>query len=105
MGWTILSVYLIAKINIFDRETYAKYEQGFMPIFEKYEGRMLSVDENPTVLEGSWPSTRTVISQFKDREAAMAWYNSDEYQELMQNRLKASEGDIIITQDLSSKST
>ena len=104
MGWTILSVYLIAKINIFDRETYAKYEQGFMTIFEKYEGRMLSVDENPTVLEGSWPSTRTVISQFKDREAAMAWYNSDEYQELMQNRLKASEGDIIITQDLSTKS-
>ena len=47
-----MSAYIIAKIQIKDREIYAKYEEGFMPIFEKYQGELLSVDETPTVLEG-----------------------------------------------------
>ena len=95
-----MSAYIIAKIQIEDRETYAKYGEGFMPIFEKYQGELLSVDETPTVLEGSWPETRTVIARFKDKEAALKWYESEEYQELVQYRLQASTADVIITQGI-----
>ena len=95
-----MSAYIIAKIQIKNREIYAKYEKGFMSIFEKYQGELLSVDETPTVLEGSWPETRTVIARFKDREAALKWYKSEEYQELVQYRLQASTADIIISQGI-----
>mgnify|MGYP001406595020 FL=1 len=95
-----MSAYIIAKIQIEDRETYAKYEEGFMPIFEKYQGELLTADETPTVLEGSWPETRTVIARFKDKETALRWYKSEEYQELVQYRLQASTADVIITQGI-----
>ena len=71
-----------------------------MPIFEKYQGELLTVDETPTVLEGSWPETRTVIARFKDKETALRWYKSEEYQELVQYRLQASTADVIITQGI-----
>jgi uncharacterized protein (DUF1330 family) len=35
-----------------------------MEIFSKYAGRVLSVDEAPTVLEGQWSFTRTVLLDF-----------------------------------------
>ena len=95
-----MSAYIIAKIHIKDREIYEKYGEGFMPIFEKYQGELLSVDEAPTVLEGSWPETRTVIARFEDREAALKWYKSEEYQELVQYRLQASTADVIISQGI-----
>jgi uncharacterized protein (DUF1330 family) len=55
-----MPVYLIAQLNIRDRATYAKYGSGFMEIFSRYEGRLLSVDEAPKVIEGEWGYTRTV---------------------------------------------
>ena len=95
-----MSAYIIAKIQIKDREVYARYEEGFMSIFEKFEGELLTVDEAPTVLEGSWPETRTVIARFKDKETALKWYESEEYQEIIQYRLHASTANIIITQSI-----
>ena len=62
-----MSVYILAKIDITDRQVYAKYEEGFMAIFKRYGGRLLSVDEDPMVLEGTWPETRTVMAEFKDK--------------------------------------
>ena len=77
-----MSHYLIAQIVIHDRETYGQYEAGFMPIFNRYKGKMLSVDENPDVLEGQWSCTRTVLVEFPSKQDALDWYQSDEYQQL-----------------------
>lgn len=95
-----MSVYMIAKINITDRETYAKYEAGFMSIFEKHDGRIRSVDESPVVVEGQWPETRTVLVEFPSKASAMIWYESDEYQELAVHRWMSSSADIILIQGL-----
>ena len=88
--------YFIAQIEIIDRDTYAKYEAGFMEIFQSYNGKILSVDENIGVLEGDWPFTRTVLVEFPSKEDALSWYNSDEYQLLAKHRFSASESNIII---------
>lgn len=38
-------VYLVANISeIRDRETYAIYESGFMPLLKKHGGELVSVD-------------------------------------------------------------
>ncbi len=91
-----MSHYLIARIAIHDREEYSKYEAGFMDIFSRYDGKLLSVDEAPKLIEGEWPVTRTVLVEFPSEESAMNWYQSDEYQKLAQHRFKSSEGNIVL---------
>ena len=88
--------YLIARIDIDDREEYSKYEAGFMEIFSQYDGKMLSVDEAPTLIEGKWPVSRTVLIEFPSEESAMAWYQSEAYQTLAQHRFASSNGNIVL---------
>ena len=40
-----------------------------MEIFSKYSGKLLAVDEAPTVKEGDWPYTGTVLIEFSDADA------------------------------------
>lgn len=100
-----MSVYLIAQIEIRDRDEYMLYQAGFMEVFSKFEGETLIVDENSRVLEGDWPYTRTVLIRFPNEEEAMKWYNSPEYQKLAQHRLKSSRGNIIIASGLEQTAT
>lgn len=91
-----MTVYLLAQITIHDREKYAAYEAGFLDIFARYKGTALVVDEEPEVLEGDWPCTRTVVLEFPSRDDALAWYQSDAYQALAKHRYAASVGNIVI---------
>lgn len=95
-----MSIYLVAQINIEDRDTYARYEAGFMEIFDRYDGELLAVDEAVTELEGSWDYTRTVILRFPDETAARSWYDSTEYQALAQHRFAASAANLAIVQGM-----
>ena len=95
-----MSFYIIAQIQIHDRTEYSIYEAGFMDIFSRFDGKILSVDENPDVLEGSWRFTRTVLAEFPSKADAMAWYSSEEYQVLAQHRISASDGNIVSIQGL-----
>lgn len=56
-----MTVYIIAKFTIHDRSEYDQYESGFAEVFAKFDGKMLSVDEDPMVLSGDWQATRSVI--------------------------------------------
>ena len=95
-----MSVYMIANLTIDDRERYAQYEAGFVEIFARYDGELLAVDEAQEVLEGEYDHTRTVILRFPTKEAAHAWYDSEEYQTLAKHRFAASSGSALIVQGL-----
>jgi uncharacterized protein (DUF1330 family) len=95
-----MPVYLVAQIRIEDPERYSQYEAGFMPIFQKYGGEILAVDDAPQVAEGDWPYTRMVLLRFADRDAADAWYRSEEYQALAQLRLDSSTGTVAFVQGI-----
>lgn len=94
-----MSVYVVASIRIHDRERYLEYQGGFLPIFEKYGGEILVVDDAPETVEGSWPYTRMVVLRFPDAERLRAWYGSPEYQALAKHRHAASEADIIVAKE------
>lgn len=83
-----MSAYIIALIEIHDRDEYNKYQEGFREIFSKYNGEILVVEETPTVLEGEWPHTRTVVIRFADENEAKRWYESEQYQALAQYRFR-----------------
>jgi uncharacterized protein (DUF1330 family) len=91
-----MSVYIIAQIDIHDREEYSKYEDGFDEIFERYKGMVVTVEEDPVILEGEWPYGRTVLIRFPSEEEARRWFDSPEYSELKKHRLDASRGNIVL---------
>ncbi|UCE18002.1 MAG: DUF1330 domain-containing protein [Gemmatimonadota bacterium] len=91
-----MSYYFIAYIKIYDLEEYEKYLEGYDDIFEKYNGKVIVVDDGPTILEGDWPYTRAVVIRFPSEEELQHWYESPEYQALAKHRLQASQADIII---------
>ena len=51
-----MAAYFIAQVSIQDREAYQAYEQGFMAILDEHGGQLVSVDEQPLVLEGIGPA-------------------------------------------------
>ncbi len=90
------AAYVVAKVTITDADTYRQYSAGFGAILRRYEGEMVAVSNDPTILEGEWPETLTVLLRFASREKALGWYNSDEYQELSKIRRAASTADFVL---------
>ena len=43
---------MIATLNIHDQEAYDRYQNAFMPVFNRYGGRLLAADPKPRVMEG-----------------------------------------------------
>lgn len=93
-----MTVYVVALIQIEDRARYGAYESGFMEIFERYEGKILAVDDDSHTLEGAWNHSRTVLLEFPDDAALQRWYHSEDYQALMQHRLAASTANLGVLQ-------
>ena len=91
-----MSVYIIARFKIHDRSEYDRYSAGFSAVFQKFDGKMLSVDEDPTVLAGEWDDTRSVIIEFPSKESALAWMTSDEYQAIAKHRNAGSTANSIL---------
>ena len=91
-----MSSYFVALINIHDPVRYEHYLTGFDAVFEKYKGQVVSVEDNPTVLEGEWPAGRTVVIRFPNEPELRRWYESPEYQQLARYRQEASVSSIAI---------
>jgi uncharacterized protein (DUF1330 family) len=94
-----MAVYLVAQITIHDREEYGIYEAGFLEVFAQFEGELLAVSEEPTVIEGQWPCTRTVLMRFPSAEEARRWYASPQYQAIAEHRFRASTGNAVVVEE------
>lgn len=91
-----MSCYFLAHIKIHDNEEYQKYLDGTDSVFSKFDGKVVAVDDEPTVLEGAHPYTRVVLIRFPNEAEALRWYNSPEYQEIVKHRHRASEADVVL---------
>ena len=91
-----MSSYFIALINIHDPARYEQYLAGFDEVFEKFQGEVIAVEDNPRVLEGKWPAGRTVLIRFPNDQAVRTWYESPEYQQLARHRQEASVASVAI---------
>ena len=87
--------YIVAKVTINDEATYGQYKGGVGATLRKYRGQILAASRDPTILEGEWSATTTVLLRFASQEQALEWYNSEEYQQLAQIRHAASTADLI----------
>jgi uncharacterized protein (DUF1330 family) len=90
-----MAVYALAQLHIHDRERYGRYMSRFMPVLEKYNGKLLAADDAPRVLEGQWwDRNKVVLMEFADKDAFRAWASSPEYNEIAEDR-KAS-ADVVV---------
>ena len=80
-------VYMIANLVVNDAERYRAYEKGFFPVLKKHGGQFHTFDDAIVTFEGEAPPKgRLVIFQFPSEQAARAWYDDPEYQELSEHR-------------------
>ncbi|MEM7214721.1 MAG: DUF1330 domain-containing protein [Pseudomonadota bacterium] len=92
-----MPAYMIAQIEICDSVEYQNYLEGFIPIFERYKGRLLVTTANePTVLEGTWDLPRVVVMEFPDTTHAQNWIADPEYKKLAQYRHKSARTNLVL---------
>lgn len=80
------AVYLIAVHNVTDPE---QLQQYLDEVFAIGGLEVLALDSAATTIEGDSRS-RAVIVRFPSREAALTFYNSEEYQKVLPLRLNAT---------------
>lgn len=85
-----MAAYFIADVEIVDREAYDTYRQGVPAVLQKYGGRFLARGGTAESMEGGWEPKRVVILEFDDMDALKRWYHSDDYADLLAQRLAAS---------------
>jgi uncharacterized protein (DUF1330 family) len=89
--------FVIVQISINDRGGYEQYGlAGHQEIFDKFSAKLVGLDEDVEVVEGSWPFTRTVVLEFPSKELARAWYDSDEYQAVVGLRHGSATSNLVI---------
>ena len=91
-----MSGYLIAQLNMTDKENFKLYAETVPESVKKFGGKYLVRAGEFKSMQGKWDFTRNVIIEFPTYEKALEWYNSEEYKPIKQIRLDNSEGTNII---------
>ena len=87
--------YWIGRVDVNNEEGYKPYAVANPAIFKKFGGRFVVRAGKFNAIEGQSRS-RNVVIEFPDYDAAMACYNSPEYQANIKVRLPHSQAELII---------
>lgn len=90
-----MSAYLIARITVTDPQDYQAYASQTVALAERAGGRFLAKGGEQVQVEGNSPE-RHVIIEFPDRQTALDWYNSQEYQRILPIAMSSSKRDMVI---------
>jgi uncharacterized protein (DUF1330 family) len=88
--------YVILTEEIQDRAGMDAYGTASTAPLLEHGGRVLVVDEDVDVLEGTWHGSRTVVVEFESVEKAREWYQSPSYQAALPLRQAASQCNVVI---------
>ena len=88
----------IAHVTVSDPEAYAKYAQAAGPAIAAHGGVFLARGGRFQQMEGN-ERPRNVVTRFPSFDAAIACYNSSEYQAALAHAKGASERDLVIVEE------
>ena len=91
-----MSGYLIAQLNMTDKESFKLYAETVPEYVKKFGGKYLVRAGEFKSMQGNWDFTRNVIIQFPTYEKALEWYDSEEYKPVKPIRLANSVANGII---------
>ena len=84
-----MAAYLVANYDVVDADKYKEYQRGAAPIMAG-GGKLLVLDSDSVKKEGD-AGAQTVVIEYPSKEAALAAYESDDYQAVVGIRLGATE--------------
>ena len=90
-----MAAYFMASYRITDPKGYEAYVPAVIPTLIAHECDVLVADYASQAIEGE-PNAITVILKFASKAAAMAWYNSPEYQAIKHHRIDNSDGTAVL---------
>jgi uncharacterized protein (DUF1330 family) len=91
-----MAAYLVANYRITDPEAYQGYPPAVVPTLAAHGAAILVADYASEAVEGT-PASVTVVVKFPSKDAARAWYESPEYQEIIGLRTDNSDGFVVFT--------
>lgn len=80
-----MSAYIIVDLTVKDAEKLSEYSAAAAPTVEKFKGQFLTKGKIESLHGGSAFQNKALI-QFPDKESALNWYASPEYQQLIELR-------------------
>ena len=89
--------YWIARVDVTDPEAYQAYVRANAVAFAKFGARFL-VRGGPYKAAEGVARARQVVLEFKDYATALACYDSQEYQQAKDLRVKASQNELVIVE-------
>jgi uncharacterized protein (DUF1330 family) len=92
----MMSVFIIARVDITDREQYRHYLKAAPAIIEHYGGKVIARSEEPLTLEGPEETRRIVILEFLSIAKAKEFYHSPEYRKARKLREGVAAGELIV---------
>ena len=81
-----MSAYVIVEFSVKDPEVYRERYAGAAGKSATEHGAEVLASSEWEILDGDTAYSSGVIVQFPDRETALGWYNSPEYQQLIDVR-------------------
>jgi uncharacterized protein (DUF1330 family) len=87
--------YWVAHVDVSDPQVYEKYKAASAAPFAEFGARFIVRGGDQEVREGTVRS-RTVVIEFPSYEAAVACYDSPDYQAAFDIRKEVSIGDMVI---------
>ncbi len=91
-----MSCFMIIQAKVTAPEKFRAYTAVVPAIVAAQGGRYRILGGATTVLEGSWPEVKTVVSEWPDRAAAMAFWESADYRIAAQLRADAGEFTVVL---------
>jgi len=82
-----MSTYVIVEVTQRDPQARERYSAAAAPTLKTYGGEFIATG-SLDLLFGEAAFSRGAIIRFPDRDTALNWYNSDEYQALIDDRTK-----------------
>lgn len=83
-----MAAYLVANYDVVDKDKYKEYQKGAAPIMAG-GGKLIALDAASVQKEGEC-GAQTVLIEYPDKAAALAAYESDDYQAVVGIRLGAT---------------
>jgi uncharacterized protein (DUF1330 family) len=96
--------YVIFDVGPSDREAMKPYLDKAFDTVTSYGGKIVARTNNVDVRETThgpgWNPSRILIIEFASMDAAKAWYESPEYQEILPIRLQHGKDNMVIVEGL-----
>lgn len=96
-----MPAYMIINADVHDPARFGEYARTNAALVKRLGGRYLALGGARDVLEGTWPTGKSVISEWPSREAALAYWHSDEYREVRKLREGICDAQVLLIDGVS----